>query len=64
MHIITYEFTTYDGRWGEVAIDDYTGRIVCGVIGIGEETIPMEILDSDRVFDINHPNFRTISPKV
>lgn len=62
MHIITYEFTTHDGRKGEVTFDEF-GGIARGIFIFGDKTFPMEILDSDRVFGINHPSFLTISPK-
>lgn len=62
MHIITYMFTTRDGRKGEVTFDQF-GGIAKGIFIFGDETYPMEILESDRVFGIHHPSFLTIAPK-
>ncbi len=60
--IMTYEFTTHNGRKGEVTLDEF-GGIASGVFIFGDEVRTIEFLDRDRVFGINHPSFLTISPK-
>ena len=62
MQITTYEFTTHDGRKGEVTLDEF-GGIAKGIFISEGEVFPMEILDHDRVYGINHPYFLTTNLK-